>query len=488
MTKTSALSLFLFATAAIPDLLAQAVPISSVPGLAATLTPTACTGKTNFLCAVPNLYGPYGLVIPHPGVSPQFSLTLQSGIVAASAAQITTPALANPASGFVYKYDPQTDLFTRTSQSLGPVMAERGETIGRHKFAFGTMAQRFRYQTLDGVNLHNLPGIALYTAGTAPAGDPYLAGELISARTSVDIRVNTLTAFATYGLTNRIDVSVAVPFAQISYDLNSIVTINRIPGAEPIVSPSTSGAPIVTCCSNGGPGPYGPVYASYFDPKNPATSVVHEFSNNQSTSQGDLYWNPNKNKAVGLSDITFRMKGNVYQDDKISFALLMDVRAPTGNAANFLGSGAIGLRPLAALSVRAGWLTPHINLGYQWNGRSILAGDPTIASSAKLPGFAIFSAGSDIPFSKYVAFSLDYIGQEYVNSPRFAVITANGPLGPAQTIFPQGNHVYNESGGSAGLKISAFNRLLFTGNVIVSLNSAGLRQHITPLAGVSYVF
>ncbi len=472
-------------------LFGQAVPISSVPGLSATLTPNSCTGKANLLCAVPNLYGPYGLVFPHPGVSPQYDILFTSGIVAASAAQITTPALANPASGFVYQYDPQTDLYTRTSQSLGPVMTERGETLGRHKFAFGTVAQRFRFQTLDGVKLHNIPGIIGAVPGTTPAGDPYLAGQILTTQTSADIKANVLTAFATFGVTNRIDISVAVPFAQIGFNLNDIVTIHRIPGAEPVLlaNPSNpSGPPVVSCCSNGGAGPLGPVYATYFDPKNPATSTVREFSNNQSTSQGDLYWNPNKNSAAGIGDVTIRFKDNLYQDEKISFALLMDVRVPTGDAANFLGSGAVGLRPLAALSVRAGWLTPHLNLGYQWNGNSILAGDPTIGSSAKLPGFAIFSAGSDIPLSKFVAFSLDYLGQEYVNAPRFGLDTFNGPLGTYQAIEPRGNHVYNQSGGSAGIKISAFNRLLFTGNVIASLTNAGLRQRISPLVGISYVF
>lgn len=486
--KLSANAIYFLAIVSTRSLFAQAVPISSVPGLAATLTPSACTGKTNLLCAVPNLFGPYGLTFPNPGVSPIYSLGLASGLVAASAVQFTTPALANPASGFVYQYDPQTGLYARTSQSLGPVMTERGETIGRHKFAFGTVAERLRFQTLDGANLHNLPGIAVLVPGTVPAGDPYLANQLVTSRTSVDIKVNTLTAFATFGLTNRIDVSVAIPFAQLSYDLNSVVTVTRIPGTQPILIPSASGTPTVICCSNGGPGPYGPVYASYFDPKNPATSVVHEFSNNQSTSQGDLYWNPSKNTAAGISDITVRVKGNVYHNDKVSFALLMDVRAPTGDAANFLGSGAVGLRPVAALSVRAGWLTPHVNLGYQWNGNSILAGNPFVNGSARLPGFAIFSAGSDIPLSKYAALSIDYLGQEYVNSPRFGLQTFAGPTGPVQALFPEGNHVYNQSGGSAGLKVSAFNRLLITGNVVMSLTTAGLRQRISPLLGVSYVF
>lgn len=490
MTKSS-LFTFLLLTASAKALFSQAVPISSVPGLAATLVPTACTGKSNLLCALPNIYGQYGLVLPNPGIAGSFNLNFQGSIIAGAATQLSIPVLANPASGFVYKYDPSTDLYTRTSQSLGPVLAERGETLGRHKFAFGTNAQRFRYKSVDGVNLHSITAINSANPSLVPAGDPSLALQYVTLQNSADIRVNVLTAFATYGLTNRVDISVAVPFVQVGYNLNSIVTIHRFPGTDPILTANPanpSGAPIISCCSNGGPGPLGPVYANYFDPKNPAASTVREFSNNQSTAPGDLYYNPNKNSAAGIGDVTFRIKANVYQTDRVSMALVTDVRLPTGDATNFLGSGTWGLRPLLAVSVREGWLTPHLNVGYQFNGSSVLSGDPYQGTSSKLPGSATFAAGSDIPFSKYVAFSLDYIGAEYVNSPQFTVQTINGPAGEFQSIVSTGKHVYNQSGAAGGIKISAFNRLLFTANALVSLTKSGVRQRVTPLVGLSYVF
>jgi hypothetical protein len=495
MTKTLALGLCSPAFF-VGLMFSQSVPISSVPGLSASLpAPTACTGKTNLLCAIPNVFGPYGLVLPHPGVSPSFASAFQTDF-AATATQLTLLPLANPASGFVYEYDAQTGLYSRTSQSLGPVVTERGETIGRHKFAFGGTYQRFRFSKLDGVNLHNIPALLPAVPSTVPAGDPYLAGQFISTRNSVDIKLNQFTIFGTFGLTNRIDVSVAVPFMQAGFNVNSVATINRIVGTEPIVIPGAAGQPVVTCCSNGGPGPYGPIFANYFNPGNPAGSTVREFSNNQSTSQGDLYWNPNKNNAQGIGDVTFRVKANLYRDDRSSFALVTDIRTPTGDASNFLGSGTIGFKPVAALSIRAGWLTPHVNLGYQWNGSSILGGDPYLGTKGRLPGFAIFSAGSDIPISKYITLSADYLGQELVNSLRISTTTftsagplsATGQVGNFQTIVSDGKQTYNQSDAAIGVKISAFDHLLFTANAIVSLNDAGLRQKVTPLVAISYVF
>jgi len=495
MTKTYPLGLLALILSTAP-LFSQSVPISSVPGLATSLpAATACTGKTNLLCAIPNLYGPYGLVLPNPGVATSFASAFQTSF-AATATQLTLLPLANPDSGFVYQYDPQTGLYSRSSQSLGPVLTERGETIGRHKFAFGGTYQRFRFQKLDGVDLHNIPVLYPAVKSSVPAGDPYLAGQFISTQNSVDIKMNQFTIFATFGITNRLDVSVAVPYMQVGFNVNSQATINRIAGTEPILFPSDSGAPIIGCCSNGGPGPYGPVFANYFDPKNPATSTQHLFSNNHSTSQGDLYWNPSNNSAQGIGDVTLRGKANVYHNDTMSFALVTDVRLPTGDATNFLGSGTIGVKPVAALSFREAWFTPHVNLGYQWNGSSVLGGNPYFGTKSRLPGFAVFSAGSDVPISKHVTMAVDYLGQELVNAPRIGMqsfqspgpLATTGQVGTFQTIVPLGKQVYNQSDAAVGLKISAFDHFLMTVNAIVALNDGGLRQRITPMAGLSYVF
>jgi hypothetical protein len=436
------------------------------------------------------------LTLPNPGVATSFASAFQTSF-AATATQLTLLPLANPASGFVYQYDSQTGLYSRSSQSLGPVLTERGETIGRHKFAFGGTYQRFRFQKLDGIDLHNIPVLYKAVPSSVPAGDPYLAAQFVSTQNSVDIKMNQFTIFATFGITNRLDVSVAVPFMQVGFNVNSVATINRIAGTEPILYPDPSGgAPIVGCCSNGGPGPYGPVFANYFDPANPATSIQREFSNNHGTPPSSPYWNPSNSSAQGIGDVTLRAKANLYRSDKVSFAMVTDVRLPTGDANNFLGSGTFGLKPLAALSFREGWLTPHVNLGYQWNGSSVLGGNPYLGTKSRLPGFAIFSAGSDIPVSRFITMAVDYLGQELVNSPRIGLqtfqspgpLTTTGQVGNFQSIVQLGKHVYNQSDAAFGVKVSAFDHFLMTANAIISLNDAGLRQRVTPMVGLSYVF
>ena len=191
--------------------------------------------------------------------------------------------------------------------------------------------------------------------------------QFISTQNSIDLKVNQFMMFGTFGITDHVDVSVAVPFMEVGLNVTSNATIERTLNTE-----ATFHAGQIT-----NPNAPGPPFVHYFnpDPNAQTTSITHTFSNNQYPNQvaGDLYGNPSKNSAEGIGDVVFRLKGTIYRTERLRVALLGDVRVPTGDERNFLGSGAYGLRPSVAASIRTGWLTPHVNLGYQWNGLSLLA-------------------------------------------------------------------------------------------------------------------
>jgi hypothetical protein len=46
----------------------------------------------------------------------------------------------------------------------------------------------------------------------------------------------------------------------------------------------------------------------------------------------------------------------------------------------------------------------------------------------------------------------------------------------------------NITNASLGLKLRAFSKLVFTGNVLLKLDDGGLRSRAVPLVGVSYSF
>src|SRR5262249_2968262 len=84
----------------------------------------------------------------------------------------------------------------------------------------------------------------------------------------------------------------------------------------------------------------------------------------------------NSGSATGIGDVTVRLKGGVARFAGLHLAAAVDFRFASGNALNYLGAGALGIKPFIILS-GGGRVSPHANLGYQWNGQSILAGNVT---------------------------------------------------------------------------------------------------------------
>ena len=468
-------------------------PISILKGVSPPLQPTKCTGQTGLACVLPNLYGPYGLVLPNSTHAAHFNAMFQANFSAlntAIATQLTLLPLASPASGFTYQFDGSTGVYTRSAETFGPVLTERAETIGRHKFYVGASMQRFRFDKLDGIPLHNVPVVFSHQENTFRGAPEPFEQQFISTDNSLDLKINQFTFFANYGLTDHVDVSIAVPILEVGFNAASYASINRIQNTEPL---GFRNGVFVPCCSNG------PPFAHFFDPNDTRNSTHRTFSNNQfplsSTDSQGLYSDPSKTSASGLGDIILRFKAGVYRTDRMSLALLTDVRLPTGDEKDFLGSGAYGFKPFAALSVRTGRLTPHVNLGYQWNGSSLLGGNISTGDKSKLPGFAFFSAGTDFAVWHRLTLAVDYLGQELINAPRvnnstytsLGPLTTTGQTGTFATISEM-KQTYNQSNAAFGFKYNLFGQLLLTGNMLVALNDGGLRERVVPLIGLSYAF
>src|SRR5262245_30686409 len=100
-----------------------------------------------------DIFGPNGLVLNSDDVqldgtnhAAHFNSAFQSEFRLMNVAltiQLATVPLPSPASGFTYQFDDATGTFVRTTRSFGPILAERGETIGKNKIAFGYSYQFF---------------------------------------------------------------------------------------------------------------------------------------------------------------------------------------------------------------------------------------------------------------------------------------------------------------------------------------------------------
>jgi hypothetical protein len=200
----------------------------------------------------------------------------------------------------------------------------------------------------------------------------------------------------------------------------------------------------------------------------------------------------------------------VYQTEVFRVALAMDVRAPSGDARQFLGAGSTGIKPFVAVSAGKRF-SPHVNLGYQWNSDSILGGDVTGVTTSEnqagqtlisngpavkrgLPSQLFYSVGADLGVTNRLTVAVDYLGQVLFDAPRVFrdnVVTANIPGGTGALTLPTisgGRDDVGLNSGAAGLKYNLFDRLLLTADLLFRLDNKGLRQNVTPLIALSYAF
>jgi hypothetical protein len=164
---------------------------------------------------------------------------------------------------------------------------------------------------------------------------------------------------------------------------------------------------------------------------------------------------------------------------------------PTGDENNLLGSGALGVRPFAAVSSSIGVFAPHANVAYQWNGESSLAGDVRTGDKADLPDQFTYIVGADVLMTERLSVIFDLFGQRVIDSPRLVPRTATrtgaaGSVTLNDILFTRES--YWTSSGGFGLKANLAPRLLVAFNLRFALTDGGLTDRLAPLIGMEWAF
>ena len=466
-----------------------------------SLCSTTAQGKV--ACTVANVFGPGGLsttgdtLVAHNFISGQTSpnsfILNVTALSSAVGSQLGVLPLVSPSSGIAYVFDKSLGVSVPAEYNLGPILSERAGTIGRHKILVGFSYQDFDFDKIDGVDLKNLHAAFGQTAiGTCSAaggagaqneGGCAFIRDTVVTTNNIDLRVNQYTAFVSFGLTSRFDVSVAVPFVNVRLAVTSAASIhnNGLDDDFQFVG-FGSGTPCANPCFN----------RTFF----------------------------NATGATGVSDVTVRGKYNLWRGEKAGLAVGGDIRFPTGDALNYLGSGAYGIKPFGAFSYNFKRFSAHVNGGYEWNGKSFLAGnvapnpDPTTGITpapfkASLPSQFFYAAGAEAGIFKRLSAAVDFLGARYFNAPRIQATTftelpacdptkvnsvptqqCNAPqFLTTSTVDPnvqQFNGDYTTADLAVGLRFRPFGKLLLTANSIVKLNDPGLRSKFVPLLGITY--
>jgi len=447
--------------------MARTFVLASFLFFSGSLTFAQTVGECSGLrCLMYGLYGSSGLRLPSFTHGADFTSAFSTefgAINTALANQLTSLPIPSPASGITYTLTAQGTL-SRSVQSLGPIFTERSETIGKNRLNLGFAYQHFSFDSVDGLELNNLPAVFEHQD---VSGDNLFENDVITTTNSIDLTVDQSIFFVSYGLTNWMDVSVALPIVRTELSVVSNAVIQRI--GSIVDDPDT-----------------------------------HEFD--PSTSSQSF---SDSGTATGLGDIILRVKARPTSWENGGVALGMDVLFPTGDEDDLLGSGAYAVRPFAAASLRYKQVTPHFNIGYQWTGDSILADnafsqtDPLTGVTTlffpdeklDLPNRLTYGGGTDIGLSPNFTFAIDLLGQVIfdgvaVEPVQFVANQVPGsPLSGA--VFPNIQfvektlHIFDLA---AGFKFNPVANLLFTFNALIKLNDAGLRDNFTPLVGVEYSF
>ncbi len=421
---------------------------------------TAQTKPSSLATLFEDVYGPNGLVLSSDDVSldgtthaAHFNSAFQSDfrlVNIALTGQLTAIPLPSPASGFTYQFDAATGTFVRSTRSFGPILSDRAETIGHGRLAFGFSNQFFSFDHLDGVSLAAIPAVFRHDAFDLGGG----RADVVSTTNTIEASVSQFAGALTYGLTSRIDLSLAVPLIRTRLALLSNARILRVGTG-----------------SNLG--------IHYFlDP----TALGSFGSTHQYFTEGS---------ASGMGDLVARVKTTLIREGNRALAAGVDLRLPTGDEQNLLGAGAIGMRPFAAVSAAYGPFAPHANIAYQWNGDSVLAGDVRSGTKANLPDQFQYSAGTDLAVNPRFSMVFDVLGQRVLNSPRLSVytLTATGAAGSASIPdirFSTASYWVTDA--ALGFKTNVASRLLVNFNMRFNVGDRGLADRIAPLIGVEWSF
>ena len=234
---------------------------------------------------------------------------------------LTSVPLATSSSGFLYRLNPQLGTVERATESFGAFFVERALTSGRGRTSLGFTATSSGFDRLDG---HNLRDGTLVTVAnrfrdeTAPFDTESL---------TLRISTSTLTLFGSFGVTDRLEISGAVPFVHLTLD-GSRVNIYR-------------------------------------------GQTLLQASGTASTS--------------GLADIAVRAKYTLLAGRTGGVAAAAEVRLPTGDDRNLLGAGAVSSRFMGIGSFEQGRLALHGNAALVRGGVSSEAAFAGAASVAVHP-------------------------------------------------------------------------------------------------------
>jgi hypothetical protein len=314
-----------------------AVLIVVLPFLA---LPTLADAERKLIDLLPGLYGGDGITLataPTASHAAHFTIGSTASINRLNqqiASEVGSFPFASSVGGFTFAFDPLLGTFNRTTETLGPLFAERATPLGRGRLNLSLLFTHFQYDTFNGEDLDHLEVVARHEPDTIGFPDvrEQFEQDTVHIRVNLDLQISILSLAANYGITDRLDVGILVPFVHVDMRVKSQARVVQAP-------------------------------------ENTLFPGVHTFENGPESPNDSA-----SDSATGLGDIVLRAKYYLLSSAYLDLAGALLVKLATGDHDNFLGTGDTTMRPFLVVSrtfrnfvLPQLVLTPHLNLGYEFN-------------------------------------------------------------------------------------------------------------------------
>jgi hypothetical protein len=346
----------------------------------------------------------------------------------ATSLEIGTAPFGTSSGGFVTKLDPSTGLQVRTATTFGPSFTERALTSGEGKVSMGATFYSANFDRLNDLRLTDLRlgGV------TGAASRPDLTR---TGLTTLNISAKTLVLSSVIGVTENLDIGVAIPM--VTVEVNGSSTF-------------TNGSGVVAVATKGG------------------------------------------GIAKGLGDIGAQVKYRFMKfgeglPDPGGIALLASVRLPTGEKENLRGLGVTRTMLSGVYSSGKGRFRPHATGGYEFWSKSVDAvTDFATGSTVQARHQYQYGAGIEVEATPKLTLITDIVGRQILGAGKLGFrSTPSSQAGVSSVestvVLPDG---IRKLVLVPGLKLNLKAKMLLSLNALVSLRDNGLHARFTPVIGI----
>jgi hypothetical protein len=352
--------------------------------------------------------------------------------------------------GATVVFDLSTGAPVRQTESLGPIFSEAGTTLGKKHVILGYNFTYMSFDHIRGLKLEDLRFTFTHEdVGSPGLGDSDNEFDTIDLFMNMQLDASILAFYMTTGVTDHLDVGLALPLVNAHVVADPVATINSF-----------------TLVAN--------------------DSANHFYGGTRTEPILTTEPTPVNDDASGIGDIAVRAKLNFYRG-KGDLAGLVEARLPTGDEENFLGAGYTTIRAAVIGSRAWGSFSPHVNLAYVFKDTDLDRDDVEL--------FLGYEQG----FGGQFTLVLDFLGRFQVGDPIEELqfdesVTISRSLGSTALVREVSltNVPSADSDDimdlSLGAKYAPKDFLILLGNVIVPLNDGGLRPAVVSTLGFEFNF